>query len=76
MVNFSQNACRERFDALKTGTAKPTPESIPNPSPEVLVRIKSRTDKEARLSKDDCLGEAEKANVEANGWTSRMRTYF
>jgi hypothetical protein len=58
------------------GTAKPTPESIPNPSSEVLLRIKSRKEKEAKISRDDSWGETEKANVEANGWTSRMRTYF
>ncbi|KIX03008.1 uncharacterized protein Z518_06558 [Rhinocladiella mackenziei CBS 650.93] len=46
VVNFSQNACRERFQALIDGTAKPTPESIPDPTPEILERIQARKDKE------------------------------
>lgn len=58
------------------GTAKPTPESIPNPTPEILERIQSRKDKIARIREGQQIAEKEKANMEANGWTSRMRTYF
>jgi hypothetical protein len=58
------------------GSAKPTPESIPDPTPEVLLRIQSRKDKEANLAREQPGDDTGRANVEANGWTSRMRTYF
>ena len=78
MINFSQNACRQRFDDLLAGTAKPTPESIPNPTPEILERIESRKNKQHKLEQSTQLPEisAERRNVEGNGWTSRMRVYF
>ncbi len=76
VINFSQNACRERYLALQLGTAKDTPESIENPSPDILARIKSRKDKERRIIESTQFSVVEQKNVEANGWTSRMRTYF
>ncbi|OAP63392.1 hypothetical protein AYL99_02619 [Fonsecaea erecta] len=76
VVNFSQNACRARYDALQNGCAKPTPESIENPSPEILERIASRREKERKIREGNHMAEREQKNVEANGWTSRMRTYF
>jgi hypothetical protein len=76
VVNFSQNACRDRYSALQTGTAKPTPESIENPSPGTIGRIKSRKDKEKRIANITHMCATEQRNVEANGWTSRQRTYF
>ncbi|EXJ67541.1 uncharacterized protein A1O5_09554 [Cladophialophora psammophila CBS 110553] len=76
VVNFSQNACRDRYDALQHGCAKPTPESVENPTPEILERIKSRKDKERKIREGNQIAEMEQKNVEANGWTSRMRTYF
>lgn len=76
VINFSQNACRERYQALQLGTAKPTPESVENPSPDILARIKSRRDKERRIVESTQFSVVEQKNVEANGWTSRMRTYF
>ncbi|KIY03414.1 uncharacterized protein Z520_00105 [Fonsecaea multimorphosa CBS 102226] len=76
VVNFSQNACRDRYEALQQGCAKPTPESIENPTPEILERVKSRKDKERRIREGNQMAEREQKNVEANGWTSRMRTYF
>lgn len=76
VLNFSHKACRERYDALLAGKAKPTPESIPNPTPEILARIQSRIEKEQKIAADQQMGPAEKANVQANGWTSRRRTYF
>ena len=76
VINFSQNACRKRFDDLMAGTAKPTPESIPNPTPDILKRIESRKSKQRKLDEQCSTATAEKRNVEGNGWTSRMRTYF
>ncbi|EXJ56928.1 hypothetical protein A1O7_07272 [Cladophialophora yegresii CBS 114405] len=76
VVNFSQNACRERYEALQAGTAKPTPESIETPSEEILERIRSRKDKERKIAESTQYSALEQKNVEANAWTSRMRTYF
>ncbi|OAL33063.1 hypothetical protein AYO22_00148 [Fonsecaea multimorphosa] len=64
------------YEALQQGCAKPTPESIENPTPEILERVKSRKDKERRIREGNQMAEREQKNVEANGWTSRMRTYF
>ncbi|KAJ9610494.1 hypothetical protein H2200_005271 [Cladophialophora chaetospira] len=76
VLNFSQNAARQRYQALQTGTAKPTPESVEDPTPDILERIKSRKDKERRIVENSQYTVSEQKNVEANGWTSRMRTYF
>ncbi|OCT49106.1 hypothetical protein CLCR_04939 [Cladophialophora carrionii] len=75
-MKASFNACRERYEALQAGIAKPTPESIENPSEEILERIKSRQDKERKIAESRQYSVLEQKNVEANGWTSRMRTYF
>ncbi|KAK6379380.1 hypothetical protein LTS17_006298 [Exophiala oligosperma] len=75
VINFSQNACHSRYDALMAGNAKPTPESIPNPGPEVLERIQSRINKEARLAKDQ-QPDVQQANIAGNAWSSRQRHYF
>ncbi|KIW09794.1 hypothetical protein PV08_11894 [Exophiala spinifera] len=77
VVNFSQNACRSRYDALMAGNAKPTPESIPNPTPEILERIQSRLDKEARLARDQQQPNGQQqTNIAGNAWSSRQRHYF
>lgn len=76
MLNFSQNACKKRFEDLKDGTAKPTPESVENPTPEVLERIRARKMRQYALDAQNPQDQLEMQNVEANGWTSRMRTYF
>lgn len=76
VVNFSQNACRDRFEALQAGTAKPTPESIPNPDEQTLARIQSRRDKERRIREDARSLAPNADNIEGNAWTSRMRTYY
>ncbi|KAK5464856.1 hypothetical protein LTS15_001419 [Exophiala xenobiotica] len=71
-----KNACRERYESLQNGTAKPTPESIPNPTPEVLARVQSRIDKEARVAKDQHTPADQQANIAGNAWSSRQRHYF
>ncbi|KEF60887.1 uncharacterized protein A1O9_02451 [Exophiala aquamarina CBS 119918] len=76
VLNFSQNACRKRFEELLDGTAKPTPESIVNPTAEVLERIESRKAKQRNLDEQSPQANIEQRNVEANGWTSRQRIYF
>lgn len=77
VVNFSQNACRDRHAALGNGTAWPTPESIINPDDEVLVRIELRKEKERRIEEDALLWKPEsKANLEGNSWTSHPVKYF
>ncbi len=76
MVNFSQNACRERYEALQAGTAKPTPESLSDPTPEVVERIESRRKKELKLRENQQVAAMEQQNVEGNGWSSRMREHF
>jgi len=74
VVNFSQNACRKRFQDLEAGIAKPTPESIPNPDDDVKARIQSRIDKEEAI-KQTARFSTYQENVENNAWTSRMRDY-
>lgn len=59
-----------------SGIAKPTPESHPNPSPEIIARIQSRKEKEDRLAKTAPMSAIEQANVAGNGWSSRQRLYF
>ena len=76
MVNFSQNACRQRFEALQAGTARPTPESIRNPDEQTLASIQSRRDKEQRIREDAHSMAPNAENIEGNAWTSRMRTYY
>lgn len=79
VVNFSQNACRGRFRDLQSGVAKPTPESVTNPDEAVLRRIRSRQDKEKRISEDQSTGASKLAirdNIEGNAWTSKSRRYI
>ena len=76
VTDFSQHACRKRYEALVAGTAKPTPESIQNPDEDVLARRKSRIDKEQKIQADKELGKGTDSNIEGNSWTSRMRTYY
>ncbi|KAG9774465.1 hypothetical protein ABEF95_005247 [Exophiala dermatitidis] len=76
VINFSHKACRERYEALLNGTAKPTPESVENPGPEVLARIESRKQKELKIAKDMKMSVNEQQNVQGNGWSSRKRIYF
>jgi len=76
VVNFSQNACRDRFEALRAGTAKPPPESIPNPDEQALACIQSRREKEQKIREDAHSIAPNANNIEGNAWTSRMRTYY
>lgn len=50
VTNFSHKACRERFERLQNGTAKPTPESVEDPDENVKRRVESRAEKEAKLA--------------------------
>jgi 3-methyladenine DNA glycosylase/8-oxoguanine DNA glycosylase len=72
VVNFSHNACRKRHEELVAGTAKPTPESIPDPDDDVKARIQARKDKEEAI-KNTARFTAQQENMNKNGWTSRMR---
>lgn len=76
MINFSQNACHRRFEALASGIAKPTPESIPNPDEDTCRRIQSRREKEQKIAEDNSMLVSSKDNVTGNAWTSRMRIYY
>ena len=64
------------------GTFKPTPESVLEPGPEVLERIQSRIDKQRKIEERQMVspgnmnGAQQQQNVQANGWSSRMRVYF
>lgn len=49
VTNFSQKACRERFEALEAGTAKTPPELVGNPDEKTIARIQSRIKKENKL---------------------------
>lgn len=51
-TNFGQNACLKRFNDLRDGKAKPTPESIADPDEKTLARIQARRDKESRIEED------------------------
>lgn len=52
VTNFGQEACRKRFNDLRNGNAKPTPESIVDPDEKTLARIQARRDKEAKIEED------------------------
>ena len=78
-MNFSQNACRDRFEALHNGTAKPTPESVPDPDEKVKYRIQSRREKEEKIKEDAEQRAAHtrrEDNIDGNAWTSKMRQYY
>jgi hypothetical protein len=76
VLNFSQHACRKRYEALTEGTAKPTPESISNPDEKTKERIESRREKLKRIQEDSQRKEQRKANLQGNAWTSRPVKYF
>ena len=79
VVNFSQKACHDRFEALENGTAKPTPESIPDPDGKVMSRIQSRREKEEKIKEDAEQRAADtrrEDNIDGNAWTSKMRQYY
>lgn len=76
VVNFSQLACRNRYEDLMRGTAKPTPESVPDPDENVKKRIESRLEKEKRIEEDVLWKQQLKSNLDGNGWTSRAVKYF
>lgn len=76
VVDFSQHACRKRYEALAEGTAKPTPESISNPDEKTKERIESRREKLKRIQEDSQRKEQRKANLQGNAWTSRPVKYF
>jgi hypothetical protein len=71
-----KNAYRDRFEALQAGTAKPAPESIPNPDEHTLARIRSRRRKEQKIREDAHSIVPNKDNIKGNAWTSCMRTYY
>ncbi|RMZ86363.1 hypothetical protein DV736_g6413, partial [Chaetothyriales sp. CBS 134916] len=72
VTNFSKNACEKRFLALEAGTAKPTPESIPNPSPAVQARINARRERERKIEENkQKMSDTSKANMEGNAWISK-----
>lgn len=58
------------------GTAKPTPESVPDPDENVKKRIESRLEKEKRIEEDALWKQQLKSNLDGNGWTSRAVKYF
>ena len=74
VVNFSQNACRSRYQSLLDGTAKPTPESIENPDILTQARIQSRIDKEAEIQRKGPIS-LEQNNIEKSGWTSKSSNF-
>ena len=71
VVNFSRNACKNRFDALNDGTAKPTPESIENPDDHIRSRVQSRIDKQKAIDHERQFSFHDN-NIRQNGWTSKM----
>lgn len=86
VTNFSQNACKARYDALQDGTAKATPESVSNPGTEMRARVMARKEKEARITKDEITFQSKahenaeqialaKANWKGNAWTSKNKLY-
>ncbi|KAK5097981.1 hypothetical protein LTS08_006736 [Lithohypha guttulata] len=85
VTNFSQKACKTRFDALQQGKAKATPESILNPNDEIRARIAARMEREAMIEKDKEDFRRDKhtdpetaallmANLEGNAWNSKMKS--
>ncbi len=56
VTNFSQRACRERFEALETGTAKVPPELVEDKTEDILNRIQSRKNKESKLASYKMVG--------------------
>lgn len=85
VTNFSKDACKSRYEALKDGTAKPTPESILNPDDHIQARIAARKAREAKIEADVLNFRTEvttnpqedmiKANYEGNGWVSKRISY-
>ena len=63
VMNFSQNACRKRYDALLDGSAKPAPESIVNPDEDTMARIQSRKEKENKIEEDRLAKPGSKAAI-------------
>jgi hypothetical protein len=49
ITDFSQRACRERFESLENGTAKTPPELLEPKTEDVMKRIQSRRDKEKKF---------------------------
>ncbi|KAK5102165.1 hypothetical protein LTR70_007475 [Exophiala xenobiotica] len=84
VTNFSQNACKVRYNSLQEGKAKATPESIEEPNLDIQARIAARKEREARIEQDQISfrsnhhGNAEhtalvEANWKGNAWTSREK---
>jgi hypothetical protein len=79
VTNFSSNACHDRYQALQDGSAKPTPESEDDPSPATLARIEARRRRQLKIDADIAAKSGDgkaKANLEGNGWTSRLKDKF
>lgn len=86
VTNFSQNACKVRYEALEKGTAKPTPESILDPDQKIRERIQARKDNEHRIEMDKKLflsntntdvdqSAMVEANRKGNAWTSKQKPF-
>lgn len=80
VTNFSQNACKARFEALLDGTAKPTPESVQHPDEGTIERIRARKQQEKQIEADKVSFQARleedtlaEANREGNAWNSRQK---
>ncbi|KAL9108330.1 MAG: hypothetical protein Q9227_006929 [Pyrenula ochraceoflavens] len=73
VVDFSQNACRNRYESLQNGTAKPTPESILNPNADILARIESRIEKQKKIDETVAERNMYTENLEQNAWNSCSR---
>jgi hypothetical protein len=52
VATFSPKSCKKRFEGLEAGTAAPTPESLENPSEEMLALIIRRQVAEAQIAQD------------------------
>lgn len=84
--NFSQNACKSRYEALQDGTAKPTPESISDPDENIIARIEARRQRELKMEEDAAAlrftvnADSSRAtlaenNCKGNAWTSKAKLY-
>jgi hypothetical protein len=52
VTNYSGTACKKRFEDLEAGTAKPTPESLENPTLHQMALIIQRREAEAQIERD------------------------
>jgi hypothetical protein len=73
--NFSQNACRDCFEALQAGTAHATPSRPQTLTSKPSRASKSCQEKEQKIRNDAHFITPDAHNIEGNAW-SRMRTYY